>query len=268
MLERSFYMRLRTINDRSFNVDDSNLLPSDTKQPVVKLNGQEIGQCFVKRVDDTRLILTVAPSFEEDEFDSLDNSSEDSSIQPINRSRANTWHHNKRTVGQVSSSQSSLNQDEFPHYYRTMSVGSKPRLNTDVSSWTQLRLDHSSCTSVNANASQSEPKVPDVKVDHQSSFPKTMYIEFYDCRQEDIENVLMSDNHSFDHTIIDDYTDDSNYSSNSTSSRCSSSSSISISSSSSSSSGSSSNSSDDENKDEDKDSSEEIDSDEPGTTKS
>lgn len=210
MLERSFYMRLQTINDRSFDVDNSNTLLGDMKQPVVKLNGQEIGQCYVKRIDDTRLILTVAPSYEKEEFNSLDNSSEDSNIQPINRSRASTWHHNKRTFDQPSSSLCLLSQDDSMLCHRTISMGSKPQMNTDVSSWTHLGLDRSTHTSVNTSQTK---LVTDVKINNQTS-PRTIYIEFYDCRQEDVENVLMSDNHLFDHTIIDDYTDDSSSSSN------------------------------------------------------
>jgi len=215
MFERSFYTRLRTVNDRSFDVDDSNLLSGDTKQPVLKQNGLEIGQCFVKRVDDTRLIVTVAPSCEDEGFDSLDNTSEDNSIQPISRSRASTWHHNKRTVDHLSSSLCLLNnQDDSTHFYRTMSVGSRPRLNADVvSSLTRLKVDHGSCTPVDAGASQSK-LVADVKVSQPKSLPKTMCMEFYDCRQEDVENVLLSDNHSFDHRVIDDYTDNSSCSSN------------------------------------------------------
>lgn len=201
MLERSFYSRLRVLNDRLFDVNDQNK-SADINPAITKLmNDQDIGQCFIKRVNDTRLILTVTPPFVEEKYNTSDNTSNDN-LEPLGRSRANTWHYTKRVVGQSLSSYTQP-QENSTHYYRTMSVGSKPYFSntTDNISWTHLRPE--------SNLLFTQNSLSDIDSDKQDT-PTNMFIEVYDCRQEDVENVLMSDGHSFDHTVINDYTDDSN----------------------------------------------------------
>jgi len=165
------------------------------------VNDQEIGQCFIKRVNDTRLILTVGPSLIEEKYNITDNSSEDN-LQPFSRSRANTWHYTKRGTGQ--SLLSAQTQENSTHYYRTMSVGSKPYYkDSEDMSWAQLRLEQNfSTTEIKHNSCLS-----DIGTDGQD-YPTHMFIDVYDCRQEDIENVLMSDSSSFDHSLIDNYSDE------------------------------------------------------------
>lgn len=222
MLEISFYSRLKTINDRSFDVSDSNsqsdLYFQNSKQFLAKLSDQEIGQCFVKRINDTRLILTVAPSFIEE--NSIDNSSEDS-LQPCSRSRANTWHYTKWGVGQSSSSsQYAHSQESFVNYYRTMSVGSKRQLSnssTDMS-WAKHRLERNLCSSDIKDDAQNSCSA-EVDVGDLQDYPTNMFIEVYDCRKEDVVNILMSDIHTYDQSIIDDYADESSSCCSSTSSK-------------------------------------------------
>jgi hypothetical protein len=166
------------------------------------LNDQEIGQCFIKRVNDTRLILTVGPSLIEEKCNITDNSSEDN-LQPFGRSRANTWHYTKRGTGQ--SLLSTQSQENSTHYYRTMSVGSKPYYkDSEDLSWAQLRLEQNFSTAEIKHNSY----LSDIGTDGQD-YPTHMFIDVYDCRQEDIENVLMSDCSSFDHSLTDDYSEES-----------------------------------------------------------
>lgn len=209
MLERSFYSRLQTINDRAFDVNDSEYTDESVNnmaQSTVKINDQEIGQCFIKRVDDARLILTVTPSFVEEKSTIVDNCFEDDDLEPfVSRSRAYTWHYTKRNVGGQSTTMlSDYQQDSSMPYYRTMSVGSKPYYsNANNLSWAQLKLNSNFCNSETkdtVNCSSSDVDLQDI--------PTHMNIEVYDCRQQDIENVLMSDSDSFDHTTIDNYTEE------------------------------------------------------------
>jgi hypothetical protein len=175
------------------------------KQMVSKVNDQDIGQCFVKRINDSRLILTVAPSLVEDKCSTIESSSQDN-LQPLGRSRANTWHYTK-TNGQSVSSLSAQLQEHSIHYYRTMSVGSKPYYkDTNDLPWAQLRHERNFCT----------PDIKDTQDCFQTGvdedlqdYPTNMFVEVYDCRQEDIENVLMSDSNTFDQTIINEYIDNS-----------------------------------------------------------
>lgn len=211
MLERSFYTRLRTINNRSFNVDDS-ITSDNTNENITKINDQEIGQCFVKRVNDARLILTVAPTFVEEKYNVVESTSQDD-LQPIGRSRANTWHYTKRSTDQTSSILSALPQDDSLHYYRTMSVGSYPYYKgTDDLSWAQLKFEHNLSASETQDTQQCG--VDNIAEQDLEDFPTNVYIDVYDCRQEDVENFLLSDSNSFDHTLINDlvneYTEDSN----------------------------------------------------------
>jgi len=166
------------------------------------VNDQEIGQCFIKRVNDTRLILTVGPSLIEDKCNISDNLSEDN-LPPFGRSRANTWHYTKRGTGQ--SLLSAQSQENSTPYYRTMSVGSKPYYkDSEDMSWAQLRLEQNfSTTEIKHNSCLS-----DIGTDGQD-YPTHMFIDVYDCRQEDVENVLMSDSSSFDHSLTDDYLEES-----------------------------------------------------------
>lgn len=200
MLERSFYSRLKTINNRYFDVSDSNT-SINVNQMVTKVNDQDIGQCFIKRVNDTRLILTVAPSLVEEKCNIIESSSQDN-LQPFSRSRANTWHYTKNN-GQSVSSLSAQPQEHSIHYYRTMSVGSKPYYkDTNDLPWAQLRLERNFCN----------PDIKDFQIDDSEDpldYPTNMFVEVYDCRQEDIENVLMSDSSTFDQTVINDYIDNS-----------------------------------------------------------
>lgn len=208
MLERLFYSRLRTINDRSFDVDQSNS-SVDLNQLIAKVNNQDIGQCFIKRVNDTRLIVTVAPALVEDKYNINDNSSDDG-LQPLNRSRANTWHHTKRGDGLLSP----LPQENLTPYYRTMSVGSTPYNTTNMLWDNEMKLNHG-LSPFDSNFTQSGLSYGSNNL---PNFPTKMYIEVYDCRQEDIENVLMFDSHLVDHDI-NDYTDDESSSSSSTSTK-------------------------------------------------
>lgn len=204
MLERSFYSRLRTFNNRYFDVNDSKT-SINVNQIVTKVNDQDIGQCLVKRVNNTRLILTVAPSLVEDRCNIEESVSQDN-FQPFSRSRANTWHYTK-TTGQSVSSLSTQPQEHSVHYHRTMSVGSKPYYkDTNDLPWAQHRLERNFCT----------PDIKDSQVFFQTDvsegpqeYPTNMFVDVYDCRQEDIENVLMSDSNTFDQTVINDYIDDS-----------------------------------------------------------
>jgi len=203
MLERSFYSCLQTINDRSFEVDQSNSI-FDLNHLIAKVNELDIGQCFIKRVDSTRLILTVAPSCAEEKCNTIDNTSDDG-LQPCNRSRANTWHYTKRNDSQLCPKP----QENSTLYYRTMSVGSESCI-TDVS-WAHLMLDHNLCTSDSKMKSYLNNDE-----NHCQELPTNIYINVYDCRQEDIEHFLMSDNKSFDNTLKDDNkntVDSSSYSS-------------------------------------------------------
>lgn len=196
-MERTFYSRLRTYNNRAFNVKDSDM-SVDMNQTV---NDQEIGQCFIKRINDTRLILTVGPSLIEEKCNISENLSEDN-LPPFGRSRANTWHYTKRGTGQ--SLLNTQSHENSTPYYRTMSLGSKPYYkDSEDMSWAQLRLEqnlstaeikHSSCVS---NISTEE-----------QDYPTHMFIDIYDCRQEDVENVLMSDSISLDHSLTDDYSEE------------------------------------------------------------
>lgn len=211
MLERSFYSRLQMINDRAFDVNDSEYSDESTRdmnRSTVKVNEQEIGQCFIKRVDDTRLILTVTPSYVEEKSTIVDNffEEDEEDLEPfVSRSRAYTWHYTKRNVGgQSTSSLSAHQQENSMHYYRTMSVGSKPYYSDSNNlSWAQLRLDRNLCNFVTKDTENYSTSNADLQ-----DIPTHMNIEVYDCRQQDIENVLMSDSDSFDHTIIDNYTDE------------------------------------------------------------
>lgn len=208
MLECSFYSRLRLHNNRSFDVNDLDV-SVDLNQTE---NDQDIGLCFIKRVNDTRLILTVGPSLIEEKYNITDNLSDDN-LQPLSRSRANTWHYTKRGTGQ--SFLSTQSQENSTHYYRTMSLGSKPYYkDSEDMSWSQLGLEQNfSMTEIKHNNYLS-----DVGTDEQD-YPTHMFIDVYDCRQEDIENVLMSDSSSFDHTLINDYLEEiSSYSSTATNS--------------------------------------------------
>lgn len=221
MLELSFYSRLKLINDRYFDVSDSNSLPdlyfNNSKQLISNLNDQEIGQCFVKRINDTRLILTVAPSFIEEK--SIDNSSEDS-LQPCSRSRANTWHYTKWGVGQSLSSHYAHSQESGVNYYRTMSVGSKRQLSnssTDMS-WAKLRVERHLCSSDTKDDAQNSCS-SEVGGGDLQDFPANMFIDVYDCRKEDVVNILMSDSHTYDQSVIDDYSDESSSCCSSTSSK-------------------------------------------------
>jgi len=166
------------------------------------VNDQEIGQCFVKRVNDTRLILTVGPSLIEEKCNTSDNLSEDN-LPPFGRSRANTWHYTKRVTGQ--SLLSAQSQENSTPYYRTMSVGSKPYYkDSEDMSWAQLRLEQNFSTpEIKHNSCLS-----DIGTDGQD-YPTHMFIDVYDCRQEDVENVLMSGSSSFDHSLTDDYLEES-----------------------------------------------------------
>lgn len=203
MLERSFYSRLRVLNDRLFDVNDQNK-SIDIDPVVAKLNDQVIGQCFIKRVNETRLILTVAPAFVEEKYNISDDTSVDS-LEPYGRSRANTWHYTKRGVSQSSSS-CAQSQENSTHYYRTMSVGSKPYFsNTADMSWVQLRPESNFWPGIK----DIQNSISDVGSDKQD-IPTNIFIGVYDCRHEDVENVLMSDSHSLDNTEINNYTDDSN----------------------------------------------------------
>lgn len=217
MLERSFYSRLRTINNRSFNVNDSNTSLS-INESLTKVNDKEIGQCFVKRVNDTRLILTVAPPFVEEKYNIVESNSQES-LQPFGRSRANTWHYTKRSTDQASELLSAQPQDDSVHYYRTMSVGSYSYYKgTNDPSLTQMRSELSFCASENQDTLQcnNDNNIQEDLLD----FPTNVFVEVYDCRQEDVENFLMSDCNSFDHTLINDlvneYTEDSNSDSSTT----------------------------------------------------
>lgn len=217
MLERSFYSRLRSINNRSFNVDDS-ITSDNINESVTKLNDKEIGQCFVKRVNDTRLILTVAPPFVEEKYN-VEESNSQENLQPFGRSRANTWHYTKRNTDQASQSLSAQPQDDSMHYYRTMSVGSYSYYKgTNDLSLTQMKSEHNFCTSEIQDTLQCDSD-NNIQQD-QLDFPTNVYVEVYDCRQEDVENFLMSDSNSFDHTLIndlvDEYTEDSNSDSSTT----------------------------------------------------
>jgi len=164
------------------------------------VNDQEIGQCFIKHVDDTRLILTVGPSLIEEKFNISDNLSEDN-LPPFGRSRANTWHYTKRGIGQSLLSTQS-HENSIP-YYRTMSLGSKPYYkDSEDMSWAQLRLEQNLST---ADIKQSSC-LSNINTNEQD-YPTHMFIDIYDCRQEDVENVLMSDS-SFDHSLTDDYSEE------------------------------------------------------------
>lgn len=206
ILERLFYLRLRTINDRSLDVDQTTS-SVDLNQLVAKVNNRDIGQCFIKRINDTRLVVTVAPAFVEDKHDVNDNSSDDE-FQPLNRSRANTWHHTKRGDGLLCPQP----LENSTSYYRTMSVGSTPYNTTDMLWDTENKLDH--------NLSIFDSKFTPSRLNYSSKnlhdFPTNLAIDIYDCRQEDVENVLMFDSHLVDQTI-NDYTDDDCSSSSSSS---------------------------------------------------
>lgn len=229
MLERSFYSHLRIINDRSIDVRDSNTTVN-TNHIVAKVFDQEIGQGFIKRIDNTRLIVTVAPAFIEQHFDIEEedkeegeetvekeddndkekkNSSQDS-LQPLGRSRANTWHYTKRGVGQSVSSLCAQPQENSINYYRTMSVGSKPYYSDTADMIDKLRLEHGLCSpeTIDQVIQSSNKCLSNVDGDFQN-FPTNLYIEVYDCRQEDVENVLLSDKNEFDHTIVNNFMDDS-----------------------------------------------------------
>lgn len=200
MLERSFYLRMRTINDRSFDVDNSNS-STDLNQIIIKVNNQDIGQCFIKRVDDSRLILTVAPSYGEKKYSSTNDNSTEDDLQPLNRSRANTWHHTKRNTGLLCPQ----SLENSKHYYRTMSVGSKP-LNTIETSLDELKLDHNVWTS---DINDIQNQCTSDSDNNLQEFPINVFIEVYDCRQEDIENILMFDNYSNDQSDNDYIEDES-----------------------------------------------------------
>jgi len=186
MLEHSFYKRMRTINDRKFDVDDSKSTV-DLNQMIAKVNDQDIGLCFIKRLDDSRLILTVAPSFEKEQY-SIANSTEDG-FEPLNRSRANTWHHTKRADGLLCPQP----LDDSKHYFRTLSVGSKPLTTTDMS-WDQLKNDHDLLWSPDPKDIQSQcisesgNNLPDL--------PTNIFVEVYECQKKDIENILMFDSYT------------------------------------------------------------------------
>lgn len=215
MLERSFYSHLQTINDRSFNVHDSNT-PVAVDLETLKVNNQEIGQCFIKRVDDSRLILTVAPSVVEDNSNLTSEHSSEDNLQSFGRSRANTWHYTKRNVDQSSSTLSAQHQENSNHYYRTMSVGSKPCSSDDADlSWAQHRVERnfSSLDTKDAQNTRASDASSDLH-----DFPPILCIEVYDCRQDDVENVLMSNNISVDHTGANNNVDNSSGSSTATSS--------------------------------------------------
>lgn len=214
MLERSFYSRLRTINHQLFDVNNSNT-SLNMDQTISKMNDQEIGQCFIKRVNESHLILTVAPSYTEDKYN-MDNSSEDS-LQPIGRSRANTWHHTKRSVGQSFSSLCVEPRENSMHYYRTMSVGSKPYYNTtnDIDNntpWSLNKLERS----LSASETKSSLNFGNIGSFLQD-LPAYMNIDVYDCRQSDLENILISNSRSFDHNLINDYSNENNSNSSDTS---------------------------------------------------
>lgn len=208
MLERSFYSRLRSINNRSFNVDDS-VTSENSDEKVTKVNGKEIGQCFVKRVNDSRLILTVAPPFVEEKQHNVVESISQDDLQPLSRSRANTWHYTKRNTDEALLS--AQPKDDSMHYYRTLSVGSYPYYkDSDDLSWTQLRFEQNFSFETRNTQQYGMDNIQQGEQD----FPTNVFVEVYDCRQEDIENYLMSDSNSFDHTLINDlvneYTEDSN----------------------------------------------------------
>ncbi|VVC33882.1 Hypothetical protein CINCED_3A021397 [Cinara cedri] len=213
MLERSFYSRLQTINDRAFDVNDSEYSDDSVynmNRPTVKMNEQEIGQCFMKRVDDTRLILTITPSYAEENSTIEDNFFEDCDfdLEPfVNRSRAYTWHYTKRNIGGQSIASLNMHQQENSmNYYRTMSVGSTPYYSDSNNlTWAQLRLDRNLCNFDNKDTKNCSSSGLDRDL---QNVPTIMNIEVYDCRQQDIENVLTSDSDSYDHTIIDNYTNE------------------------------------------------------------
>lgn len=219
MLEHSFYSRLRTINHQLIDVNNSNT-SLDIDQTISKVNDQEIGQCFIKHVNENRLILTVAPSYTEDRSN-IDNYSEDS-FQTIgrSRSRANTWHHTKRNISQSFSSFCAESQENSTHYYRAMSVGSKPYYNStnDVHNnmpWSRNKLQH--------NLYYTESKsFSDLSFNNTGYFlqdlPTHMNIDIYDCQQNDLENILISSNQSFDHRLIKGYSVENNFDNNDTSS--------------------------------------------------
>lgn len=227
MLERSFYSHLQIINDRSIDVRDSNTTVN-TNQIVAKVYDQEIGQGFIKRIDNTRLIVTVAPTFieqnfdidgedeaveEDDDNDNKDGEKKDSSqdnLQPLGRSRANTWHYTKRGVGQSVSSLCTQPQENSINYYRTMSVGSKPYYSDTADMIDKLRLERDLCSpeSIDQVTQFTNKCSNNVDGDFQK-FPTNLFIEVYDCRQEDVENVLLSDKNVFDHSIVNNFMDDS-----------------------------------------------------------
>lgn len=186
MLEHSFYKRLRTINDRKFDVDDSKLT-AYINQLIAKVNDQDIGLCYIKRLDDTSLILTVAPSFEREQYYSTANSTEDG-FEPLSRLRANTWHHTKRADGLLCPQ----SLDSSKHYIRTLSVGSKPLTTTDMS-WDQLKTEHElGSPNAKLHPSQSLYESPNNLQD----FPANVFVEVYVCQKNDIENVLMFDSYT------------------------------------------------------------------------
>lgn len=202
MLERSFYIRLQTINNRWFNIDDSNK-SVPINRTVVKVNEQEIGQCFIKRVDETRVILTVAPSlvkkhicsFKENTCNLKEASSEED-LQPLNRSRANTWHYTKRSIEQTLSEEP---QENSTLNYRTRSLEYKPYYsNTTDLSWAQLKFNWEDC--IYETKDEQNDDFCDADCDLQDC-PTSLSIGVYDCRRYNVENALMFKNIDVDNLV-------------------------------------------------------------------
>lgn len=87
-----------------------------------------------------------------------------------------------------------------------MSVGSKPFFSkTADMSWAQLKSE----SNLGTGTKDTQNSISDVSSDKQD-IPTNIFVGVYDCRHEDVENILMSGSHSLDNTEINNYTDDSN----------------------------------------------------------
>ncbi|XP_050434218.1 uncharacterized protein LOC126841666 isoform X2 [Adelges cooleyi] len=208
MLERAFYAELRTINDRSFDVSGADGLQGAAAKPAdaaKKDRHDENGQCYVKRLNNTRLILTVTPSCgksPEKRFEFPENTD----WQPACRLRANTWHYCNRAGGIQScpprppdrypSREAFPSSSSSVQYYRAMSVGSKPASHSNDMSWARFRLERNFCPSTIMDSQCFDAGGGDEPADDEPppDFAPTMAVVVYDCRRLAVERALVSKN--------------------------------------------------------------------------
>ncbi|XP_050530001.1 KICSTOR complex protein SZT2-like isoform X2 [Daktulosphaira vitifoliae] len=192
MLECAFYAELCTINDRSFDVNDTNKLDSDNLE-TVKIKRYDNGQCYVKRVNSTRLILTVTPLLgrnNETKFEFP----EQLDKEPTCRLRANTWHCNRNGIKSCPQSLDNAMQDSTTvHYNRAMSVGSKPKNHNKDMSWAQFRIERNFCPTT-VKGIHDPDTIDDTSEDTLLSCSPILNVMVYDCQRIFIEHALVSKN--------------------------------------------------------------------------